>query len=129
MVELLDWRGTELPDAATVERLSYWRPDDPVILGAAVPEAMLAGLIEAGRLPPDGTWEDYEAQMAAPHIPVVRIAEKDPAFRKVVRLGVEVPATRPFTSDWFIATNAWTSWKDLPARVENYFGDWDEPRT
>ena len=129
VVELLDWAGTALPDAATIARLPYRRQRDAVIVGAARPEETVAGLIALGRLPAGARWEDYEAQMAAPHIPVIRIAEKDAGFRKVVRLGVEVPATRPFTSDWFIATNAWTRWKDLPGWVGNYFGDWDAPRT
>ena len=129
VVELLDWAGTALPDAATIARLPYRRQRDAVIVGAARPEETVAGLIALGRLPSGACWEDYEAQMAAPHIPVIRIAEKDAGYRKVVRLGVEVPATRPFTSDWFIATNAWTRWKDLPTWVENYFGDWDAPGT
>jgi hypothetical protein len=124
VVEVLDWRGTVLPDAATVAGLAWRRQPDAVILGSAKPEEMLAALIEAGRLPPDGQWSDYESQMAAPHIPVIRTSERDPAFRKVVRLGVTVPPTRPFTSDWFIATNAWTRWKDLPARLSGYFDHW-----
>ena len=124
VVELLDWRGTELPDAATVAKLAWWRQPDAVVIGSARPDETLAALIEARRLPPDAVWSDYESQMAAPHIPAIRTSERDPAYRKVVRLGVTVPATRPFTSDWFIATNAWTRWKDLPAKLDGIFGDW-----
>ena len=124
VVEVLDWRGTELPDAATVAGLSWLRQPDAVIIGSARPEETLATLIEAGRLPPGASWSDYESQMAAPHIPVIRISQRDPAFNRVVRLGVIVPETRPFTSDWFIATNAWMRWKDLPARLSGYFDHW-----
>jgi len=53
---------------------------------------------------------------------VIRTAERDPACREVARLGAIVPATRPFTSDWFIATNARIRWKDLPARLDSLFG-------
>jgi hypothetical protein len=126
VVELLDWRGTELPDAATVASLSWWRQPNAVVIGSARPEETLASLIEAGRLPPDAVWSDYESQMAAPHTPVIRTSENDPAYRKVVRLGIIVPATRPFTSDWFVATNAWRRWKDLPARLDEIFGEWPE---
>lgn len=124
VVELLDWRGTELPDAATVAKLVWWRQPDAVVIGSARPDETLAALIEAGRLPPEAVWSDYESQMAAPHIPVIRTSERDSAYRKVVRLGVTVPATRPFTSDWFIPTNGWTRWKDLPAKLDGIFGDW-----
>jgi hypothetical protein len=41
-----------------------------------------------------------------------------------VRPGVIVPAPPgPITSDWFIATNAWTRWKDLPEKLADRFGD------
>jgi hypothetical protein len=123
VVEVLDWRGTKLPDAATVAGLAWRRLHDAVILGAARQAETLAALIDAGRLPAGAVWSDYESQMAAPHIPVIRTSERDPAWRKVVRLGVSVPPTRPFTSDWFIATNAWTRWKDLPAKLADIFGD------
>ena len=124
VVEVLDWRGTVLPDAATVAGLSWRRQPDAVIIGSARPDETLAGLIALGRLPPEASWSDYESQMAAPHIPVIRTSERDPAFSKAVRLGVIVPPTRPFTSDWFIATNAWMRWKDLPAKLSGYFDHW-----
>jgi hypothetical protein len=98
-----------------------------VSLAEARAKETLAGLIAAGRLPPDAGWEDYETQMAAPHIPVIRTSDRDPAFKKLVRLGVTVPPTRPFTSDWFIATNAWTRWKELPQKLVNYFGERQAP--
>lgn len=126
VVEVLDWRGSRLPDAATVAGLAWWRQPDAVVLGAARPEETLAAMIKAGRLPPDAVWADYESQMSAPHIPVIRTSERDPAYRKVVRLGVTVPPTRPFTSDWFIASNAWRRWKDLPAALVQCFGDWKD---
>jgi hypothetical protein len=121
VVELLDWRGKNLPDAAKVTKLVWRRQHDPIVIGAARQAETVAALIEAGRLPRGAVWSDYETQMAAPHIPVIRISERDPGYRKVVRLGVIVPPTRPFTSDWFIATNAWTRWKNLPAKLAEYF--------
>jgi hypothetical protein len=123
VVEVLDWRRDGMPDASTIAGLNWWRLSDAVILGEARAKETLAALIQAGRLPPSAVWEDYETQMAAPHVPVIRTSERDPAFKKMVRLGVTVPPTRPFTSDWFIATNAWTRWKELPEKLTAYFGD------
>lgn len=124
VVEVLDWRGTQLPDAASVEGLTWRRQADAVVIGAAHPEQTVAGLIALGRLPARARWDDYEAQMAAPHIPVIRTGDRDPGYRSMVRLGVSVPATRPFTSDWFIASNAWTRWKDLVVKLEGYYREW-----
>ena len=62
------------------------------------------------------------------HIPIVRRRESDPDFHKVKRLGVTVPSQRPFLGDWWVPRNAWTTWKDLPMRVEEYFGEIEEYR-
>lgn len=91
---------------------------------------MLSGLIAHKRLPKGATWQDYVDQYTGPYIPVICLSERDPHFHKVVRTGVVTPSERPFYGDWWVATNAWTTWKDLWMRLEGYFSDKiSDPRT
>ena len=99
------------------------RQKDIPILGELKKDEMLKGLIEFKRLPAGATWQDYVDQYVAPHIPIIRVSERDPHFRKIVRTGINTPSERPFHSDWWVATNAWTTWKDLWMRLEGYFSD------
>ena len=76
------------------------------------------------------TWKDYVDQYVAPYIPIIRISERDPHFHKIVRTGVNTPSERPFYNDWWVATNAWTTWKDLWMRLEGYYSnEISDPRT
>jgi hypothetical protein len=125
VLEVLDWQEPGLPDETAAHKLKWRRLPHAVVMGELRQEETLANLKAAGHLPPHATWADYDAQMAAPHIPAIRVSERDPAYHRMRRLGFIVPETRPFTSDYFIATNAWTRWKDLPAKLEDYFMVWD----
>lgn len=130
--EVLDWEGRELPSAAAIKKIPFRKRPGTPILGAAHPEETIASLIELKRLPKGATWSDYEDQMIAPHIPIVRISERDPHFHKINRLGIKAPSQRPFLKHWFVPTNAWTTWKDLPARLDEYFAPepvWPEDDT
>jgi hypothetical protein len=101
------------------------------ILGASRPDTV-ASQIELQRLPPGATFTDYEDQMIAPHIPLIRMSDRDPFFHKVKRLDIKAPSQRPFLSHWFVPTNAWITWKDLPLRLEEYFAPdpvWPEDDT
>jgi hypothetical protein len=127
--EALDRNGAALPSAAAIQTIRYRRQkappilgnDEVPILGAARPAETVASLIEAGRLPRGATWADYEAQMIAPYIPIIRVSNSDPDFQRMKRLGIKAPSQRPFLNHWFVARNAWTTWKGLPARLEDYF--------
>ena len=130
--EVLDWEGRELPSAAAIKDIPFRKRPGTPIIGAARPEETVASLIEMQRLPKGATWSDYEDQMIAPHIPIVRMSERDPHFRRINRLGIKAPSQRPFLNHWFVPTNAWTTWKDLPARLDEYFAPdpvWPEDDT
>jgi hypothetical protein len=120
--EVLDREPGAIPSPAEINDIRFKKRMGIPILGAARPAETVASLIEAGRLPPGATWADYEDQMIAPHIPIIRRSERDPYFHKARRLGINVPSQRPFLGDWWVARNAWTTWKDLPAQLEAYFG-------
>ena len=122
--EVLDWRKRSIPLASVMEGLPLRKPRDAVVIGAARPEESVSGLIEAGRLPAGATWKDFEEQMTFPHIPLIRMSDRDPHFHKAQRTGVRIAPRRPFLSHWFVPTNAWTAWKDLPAKLDGYFGHW-----
>ena len=128
--ETLAWNIAAIPPAAKIKRLRFMRQKNIPILGELKKDEMLSGLIEHKRLPKSATWQDYVDQYGAPYIPVVRVSERDPHFHKVVRTGINTPSERPFHGDWWVATNAWTSWKDLWMRLEGYFSDQiSDPRT
>jgi len=128
--EPLAWNIADIPPAAKIERLRFMRQKNIPILGELKQEEMLSGLIEHKRLPKGATWQDYVDQYTGPYIPVVRVSERDPHFHKIVRTGINTPSERPFHSDWWVATNAWTTWKDLWMRLEGYFSDQiSDPRT
>ncbi|HEY7690247.1 MAG TPA: hypothetical protein VH835_16220 [Dongiaceae bacterium] len=122
--EVLEWDKAALPTAAEIAGIPFRKQKDVPVIGAARPEQTVAELIALKRLPPGAAWKDYEDQMVAPHIPIIRIADRDPHFQKVKRLGMKAPSQRPFLNHWFVATNAWTTWKDLPNRLQNYW--WPE---
>jgi len=126
--EVLDREPGPLPAPAELAGIGFKRRVGQPIWGAARPAEQVAFLIKEGRLPPGATWADYEDQMIAPHIPIVRRSERDPDFHRVKRLGVTVPSQRPFLGDWWVPRNAWTTWKDLPMRLEEYFGEIEEYR-
>ncbi len=130
--EVLDWEGRELPSAAAIKNIPFKKRIGIPIIGAARPEETVASLIEMQRLPKGATWSDYEDQMIAPHIPIIRMSERDPHFHKAKRLGIKAPSQRPFLNHWYVPTNAWTGWKDLPARLDEYFAPepvWPEDDT
>jgi hypothetical protein len=128
--ETLAWNIAAIPPAAKIKRLRFMRQKGIPILGEAKKDETLKGLIELKRLPVGATWQDYVDQYAAPHIPIIRVSERDPHFNKIVRTGINTPSERPFHSDWWVATNAWTTWKDLWMRLEGYFSDQiSDPRT
>ena len=122
--EVLDWRKKTIPQVAVIEKLPLQKPRDAVVIGAARPDQTVRELIAMGRLPAAATWKDFEDQMVFPYIPLIRMADRDPHFQKAKRTGAKVAPRRPFLNHWFVATNAWTSWKDLPDRLQNYFGRW-----
>jgi hypothetical protein len=126
--EVLDREPGPLPAPAALAGISFKKRVGQPIWGAAKPDVQVAFLIKEGRLPPGATWADYEDQMIAPHIPIVRRSERDPDFHKVKQMGVTVPSQRPFLGDWWVPRNAWTTWKDLPMRLEDYFGEIEEYR-
>ncbi len=121
--ETLAWNIAAIPPAAKIKRLRFMRQKGIPILGELKKDEMLKGLIAFKRLPEGATWQDYVDQYVAPHIPIIRVSERDPHFRKIVRTGINTPSERPFHSDWWVATNAWTTWKDLWMRLEGYFSD------
>jgi hypothetical protein len=128
--EPLAWDIAAIPPAAKIKRLRFLRRKNIPILGEARKDEMLKGLIDHQRLPADATWQDYVDQYIAPHIPIIRVSERDPHFRKVVRTGVNTPSERPYHGDWWVATNAWTTWKELWMRLEGYYSDEiSDPRT
>jgi len=129
--EVLDWEGTALPSASAIKKIPFRKRVGTPILGAARPDTV-ASLIELQRLPPGATLTDYEDQMIAPHIPIVRMSERDPYFHKLNRLRIKAPSQRPFLNHWFVARNAWTTWKELPLRLDEYFAPdpvWPEDDT
>ena len=126
--EVLDREPGAIPAPAALAGIAFKKRVGQPIWGAAKPAEQLAWLIQEGRLPPGATWADYEDQMIAPHIPIIRRSERDPHFHQVKRLGVSVPSQRPFLGDWWVPRNAWTTWKDLPMRLEEYFGEIEEYR-
>lgn len=121
--EVLAWNVAPIPPAGKIKRLRFLRQKNIPILGSAHKDETLKGLIEAKRLPADASWQDYVDQYVAPHIPIIRVAERDPYFHKVTRTGISSPSERPFHSDWWVARNAWTTWKELLWRLESYFAD------
>jgi hypothetical protein len=121
--EPLAWNIAAIPSAAKIKRLRFLRQKGIPILGEAKKDEMLKGLIDFKRLPANATWKDYVDQYVAPHIPIIRTSERDPDFHKIVRTGVNTPSERPFYNDWWVATNAWTTWKDLWMRLEGYYSD------
>jgi hypothetical protein len=128
--EPLAWNIAAIPPAAKIKQLRFMRQKNIPILGELKKEEMLAGLIEHKRLPKGATWQDHVDQYSGPYIPIVRVSERDPHFNTVVRTGINTPSERPFHSDWWVATNAWTTWKDLWMRLEGYFSDQiSDPRT
>ena len=130
--EVLDWEGSKLPSASAIKNIPFKKREGTPILGAARPEETVASLIELKRLPPGATFADYEDQMIAPHIPIIRMSERDPFFHKVNRLGIKAPSQRPFLSHWYVPRNARTTWKDLPVRLDEYFApepEWPEDDT
>jgi hypothetical protein len=129
--EVLDWEGTALPSASVIKKIPFRKRVGIPILGAARPDTV-ASLIELQRLPPGATFADYEDQMIAPHIPIIRMSERDPYFHKLNRLRIKAPSQRPFLSHWYVPRNAWTTWKDLPFRLDEYFAPdpvWPEDDT
>jgi hypothetical protein len=128
--EPLAWTLAAIPPAATIGKLRFLRRTNTPILGELKKEEMLRGLIDHKRLPAGATWEEYVDQYLGPQIPVIRVSERDPHFHAVVRTGVNTPSERPFHGDWWVATNAWTTWKDLWMKLESYFSDKiSDPRT
>ena len=97
------------PKQAAPRKLRFLRRKNIPILGEARKDEMLKGLIDHQRLPADATWQDYVDQYIAPHIPIIRVSERDPHFHKVVRTGVNTSSERPYHGDWWVATNAWTT--------------------
>src|SRR5688572_113623 len=98
--ETLAWNIAAIPPAAKITQLRFKRQKGIPILGEAKKDEMLEGLIAFKRLPADATWQDYVDQYVAPHIPIIRVSERDPHFRKIVRTGVNTPSERPFHGDW-----------------------------
>lgn len=128
--EVLAWNVPAIPSAANIRRLRFKKRKNIPILGSAHKRETLQGLIASRHLPPGATWSDYVDQYAAPHIPIVCVAERDPHFRKVVRTGIVTPSERPFLGLWWVPRNAWTTWKELPVRLEEYFSEeWNPPIT
>jgi hypothetical protein len=128
--EVLAWSIPAVPPAAKIKRLRFMRQKNIPILGELKKEEMLSGLIEHKRLPKGATWQDYVDQYTGPYIPVIRASERHPHFHKVVRTDVNTPSERPFCSDWWVARNAWTTWKDLWMKLEGHFSDRiSDPRT
>jgi hypothetical protein len=128
--EALAWDIAAIPPAVKIKTLRFMRQKNIPILGELKKEEMLSGLIEHKRLPKGATWQDYVDQYTGPYIPIVRVSERDSHFHKVVRTGVSTPSERPFHGDWWVATNAWTTWKDLWMKLEGYFSDRiSDPRT
>jgi hypothetical protein len=121
--EVLAWNVTTVPPAARIKRLSFKRRKGIPIVGELRQTETLAELIEQKRLPPGSTWQDYVDQYVSPHIPVIRVSERDPHFHKVQRTGTQAPSQRPFHGDWWVPRNGWTTWKDLPAQLETHFSD------
>jgi hypothetical protein len=121
--EVLDREPGPIPSPDEIKDIRFKKRVGQPIWGAAKPAEQVAFLIREGRLPPGATWTDYEDQMIAPHIPIIRRSDRDPHFHRAKRLGVKVPSQRPFLGDWWVPTNAWTTWKDLPARLEEYFAE------
>jgi hypothetical protein len=121
--EALAWNIPAVPPAAKIKRMRFLRQKGIPILGEARKAETLKELIAQERLPKDATWQDYVDQYAAPHIPIIRVSERDPHFHDAIRTGVNTPSERPFHSSWWVATNAWTTWKDLWMRLEGYFSD------
>lgn len=128
--EALAWNLAAIPPEAKIRKLRFLRQKNLPILGELKKEEMLSGLIAHKRLPKGATWQDYVDQYTGPYIPVIRVSERDLQFHKVVRTGVSTPSERPFHGDWWVATNAWTTWKDLWMKLEGYFSDEiSDPRT
>ena len=128
--ETLAWNIAAIPPAAKIKNLRFLRRKNIPILGEARKEEMLKGLIDHKRLPADATWQDYVDQYIAPQIPIIRVSERDPHFHRIVRTGIDTPSERPFHGDWWVGTNAWTTWKDLWMKLEGYFSDQiSDPRT
>jgi hypothetical protein len=128
--EPLAWNIAAIPPEAKIKKLRFMRQKNIPVLGELKKKEMLKGLIEHKRLPVGATWQDYVDQYLGPYIPIIRVSERDPHFHKVVRTGVSTPSERPFHSDWWVATNAWTTWKDLWMRLEGYFSnEISDPRT
>jgi hypothetical protein len=128
--ETLAWNIAAIPPAAKIKRLRFMRQKNIPILGEAKKDETLKGLIELKRLPAGATWQDYVDQYSGPYIPIIRVSERDPHFNKLVRTGISTPSERPFHGDWWVATNAWTTWKGLWMRLEDYFSDQiSDPRT
>jgi hypothetical protein len=121
--EALAWNIAAIPPAARIKRLRFLRQKNIPVLGELKKEEMLRGLIEHKRLPAGATWQDYVDQYTGPYIPIIRVSERDPHFHRVVRTSVSTPSERPFHSDWWVARNAWTTWKDLWMKLEGYFSD------
>ena len=74
--------------------------------------------------------------MTYPTSRIIRMSDRDPHFHKAKRTGAKIAPRRPFLNHWFVATNAWTGWKDLPDKLRAYFGHWpaakwddDDPHT
>jgi len=122
--EVLDWRKRTIPPASVISGLPLRKQRGVVVFGAARPNETVKELIAAGRLPAGSAWKDFEEQMIFPYIPVIRMSERDRHFHKVERTGVKITPRRPFISHWYVATNAWTSWKDLPGQLNQYFDRW-----
>ncbi len=128
--EALAWNIAAIPPTAKIKKLRFLRRKNIPILGEARKDEMLKGLIDHKRLPPGATWQDYVDQYVAPQIPIIRVSERDPHFHKIVRTGINTPSERPFCGDWWVGTNAWTTWKELWMRLEGYFSDTiSDPRT
>ena len=122
--EVLDWRKKTIPPASAIEGLPLRKQRDVIVFGSGRPSETVKELIAAKRLPAGATWNDFEQQMIFPYIPLIRMSDSDPHFHKAQRTGAKVPPRRPFLNHWFVATNAWTSWKDLPDKLAAYFERW-----
>jgi hypothetical protein len=122
--EVLDWRKRTIPPASVIEGLPLRKQRDVVVFGSARPNETVKELIESGRLPSGATWNDFEQQMIFSYIPLIRMSDRDPHFQKAKRTGAKIAPRRPFLHHWFVATNAWTGWKDLPDQLNAYFARW-----